>query len=249
MAAALAAQSRTDPAQQQRALALWQSIEPGNLAPLLLAQAQNKLPVDTLLERVATATMNRDWMNEAFQTLYSVPPPSPGGVVEFVQQVNAVGVHAARVEPLNVLIEPCKQPASPQRAEQCARAAERMWALQPPTLFAAAMTLSMIRAQPTLHAQWAERARSVEAQFGWHRRVAIASADEDMRRAACLPSQLSQGLMVDRLTQGEWVHTQAQLPTDPAALAELAAQYRGTRGGRGLLDPPAAPVRQPATPR
>jgi hypothetical protein len=249
MAVALAAQAAREPALRRRAVALWQEIEPSNVAPLLLSQAQDKLPAETLLTRVANATVNRNWLNEAFQTVYSVPPPTPGGYAEFVHQVTSVGVAAAMIEPISALIRPCKRPESPQRADQCAKAAQRMWELQPNSLFAAFMAVTMVRAQPTLHAQWADRARSVEAKFGLNDRLSQASIDDVTRRAACLPSPLSQGLMVDRLTHGDWAYLQAQLPTDPSGIAELAAEYRSSRGGRGLLEPQAAPITQPATPR
>ncbi len=248
LAAALAAQSVQESTLRRRAVALWQALEPGNLAPLLLAQDDDKLSLDTLLARAANATSNRKWHKEAFKTLHEVAPPTAGGYAELLQEVSAVGVHAAQAVQLHMVAQPCRQPASPERAAKCAQAAQRIWELEPDSTVDALLAVSMVRAQPTLHPQWADRARTVEAAMASQRAIA-AIVDGLVRRTACLSDPASQGFMVDRLTQGEWHHTQAQLPTDPAALAGLVAQYRSTRGGRGLLDPTPLPKPHPASPR
>jgi hypothetical protein len=248
LAAALVAQSVREPTLRRRAVGLWLTLEPGNLAPLLLAQDDDKLPADTLLARAANATSNRNWHKEAFKTLYGVAPPTAGGYAELVQQVTAVGVNAAQVSQIQILAQPCRQPASPQRAAQCEQAAQRIWELEPDSMVDALLVVIMMRAQPALHPQWADRVRTVEAALGSQQTLA-ARVDSLTRRMACLPDPQGRAWMVDLLTQGEWAHTQAQLPTDPSALADLAAQYRSTRGGRGLLDPVPPPKPQPATPR
>jgi hypothetical protein len=233
--AALAAQRLGEP-MRGRAIRLWRALEPSNMVALLYAQEVDPQPTPDWFDALSRATSYDTHIQTVFQIAYSVPPPTSESPSELALQMALVGLHAAFPIPkIPALIRPCRQPESASFARQCARVAERMWALKPNDTLMPRLAVSLVRSQPALHPAWESRAQQVEAVAQLVDDGFMASITDLVERLSCLPQSQPRGAMNERLRVGDWVFWTSQLPAEPAKLAALSERFRQRQKGKGLL--------------
>jgi hypothetical protein len=235
--AALAAQRLREPL-RGRAIRLWRSLEPANMAALMHAQSVDPLPTEQWLDTLLRTTTYQTHITTVFDIALSVPPPTAGSPSELALQLALAGLHDAFPIPdLRALTLPCRQPQANALARQCALFADRLWALQPNDSLMPRLAVALVRAQPALHAEWQQRARQVEAVSQREIESLEARLTALTQRLLCLPATQAQGVMDERLRQGNWVFWSAQVPKDPAELTALSERFRASNKGKGLLTP------------
>ena len=225
LAAALAARDKNSTAVARRATRLWLDLEPDNLVPHLQAQGTDPIPVDDWLARLVQTRRSDAHLGEAFRWVFSAAPASAGVTGEQLLMGMALGIRAAEVSRgQRALGQACLKPGSAKRADLCAQVTERLWSLPADNVMTMVLLLAIEQNQPAPRPAWAARAERLAATLQLASDLGAPELSDQIQRTACLPGQ--QDLGPARLQQSEWAYLQAKLPTDPAALAALAAKNR-----------------------